>query len=58
MKEYCNNLYRDLIARFGELAIQQQLLTKEMESIQHQLELLNAMSPQLQTLQSNLTTKE
>jgi hypothetical protein len=51
-KEYCNNLYRDLIAHLGELYLQQNLLTKQIESILAKLELLNALSPELQKLEA------
>lgn len=57
MKEFCNNTYRDLIARLGELSIQKTIIDKQIAEIGAQLHLLNALSPQLQKieLESKLT---
>ena len=51
MATLCNNMYRDLLARLGELAIQRQALDKSIKIIEAQLELLNAISPELQALE-------
>lgn len=48
MRNFCNNIYRDLVARLGELTIQEELINKEKSDILAQLRLLNALSPELQ----------
>jgi hypothetical protein len=50
-KEFCNNLYRDLVARLGEIQIQLDRLNKEKDGILVQLSTLNALSPELQKLE-------
>ena len=51
MKDYCNKVYSDLCARLGDLYIQKRLIDQSIESILHQLDLLNCMSPELQKLE-------
>lgn len=58
-KQFCNNIYRDMVARLGELTIQLDQIEKEKESIKAQLALLNALSPELQKLEKlELQTEE
>jgi chaperonin cofactor prefoldin len=51
MKDFCNNIYKDLVSRLGELQINIDQLSKEKEAINAQLRLLNALSPELQKLE-------
>lgn len=56
MKEYCNNTYRDLIAKLGELSIQKTLIDKQIAEIGAQIHLLNALSPDLQKIEQSITS--
>jgi len=56
-KEFCNGIYRDLVARLGELTIQEELIVKEKSDIQAQLRLLNALSPELQKQEESIKNK-
>jgi chaperonin cofactor prefoldin len=50
-QEFCNNVYRDLVARLGEIQIQLDQLSQEKKALLAQLKLLNALSPELQKLE-------
>jgi len=53
-QDLCNNTYRDLCAQLGELSLQRILLEKKINEITAQLHLLNALSPQLQSIETDL----
>lgn len=55
MKEICDSTYRDLLAKLGELQIQKTIIDKQIAEIGAQLHLLNALSPELQKIENELT---
>lgn len=57
LQDYCNQLYASLIARFGEISIQQDKLALEKAKIEAQIALLNALSPELQAKELEIVEK-
>lgn len=53
-KQLCDNTYKDLLARLGELTIQKTIIDKQVAEINAQLILLNALAPELQRLEKEL----
>lgn len=55
MKNLCNNIYKDLLAKLGELTLQKNVIDKQIKDIQAQLNLLNGLSPELQKVEKELS---
>jgi len=55
MKNLCNNIYKDLLAKLGELTLQKDVIDKQVKDIQAQLNLLNGLSPELQKVEKELS---
>ena len=53
-KELANNIYKDLCAELGQLSIQKQSIDDRIKEIINQITLLNALSPKIQEIESNL----
>lgn len=53
-KELCNETYKDLCAELGQLQLQKDALDKRAAEILAQIQLLNALSPKLQSLESKI----
>lgn len=50
MNDLCNNTYRDLCAKLGELHLQKDHIDRLIHDITAQITLLNALAPQLNAL--------
>lgn len=50
MNDLCNNTYRDLCAKLGELHLQKAHIDRLINDITAQITLLNALAPQLNAL--------
>lgn len=48
MKELCNQLYKDLVARLGELHLKEQAVLAEVEALKAQIRLLDGILPRLE----------
>ena len=57
MKNFCNEKYRDLLAKLGELTVQRDMLEEQIKNIKSQMTLLNSISPDLQKLEQLLETR-
>lgn len=53
-KDFCNQIYKDLCAELGQLLIQKQLIDNQIKSLTAKIELLNGLSPRLQSLESEI----
>ena len=57
-KEFCNQTFRDLLARLGEISLSLHQLHQKEEEIRAQISLLNSLSPELQKIEKELTDHE
>lgn len=49
-----NEIYRDLLAKLGELGIQKELIEKDMDAIKGRIEGLNIVAPEMQKIEKEL----
>ena len=48
MRELVNNIYKDLVARLGELHLKEQAVLSEVESLKAQIRLLDGILPRIE----------
>jgi uncharacterized protein involved in exopolysaccharide biosynthesis len=50
-----NEIYRDLVAKIGELSIQKEIIEKELNSLRGRIEGLNVLAPEMAKIEQELT---
>ena len=54
MKDFCNEQYKDLLARFGELEIQRKHIEEAQKELLSKMACLNQLSPLLQQIEQTV----